>query len=151
MRENNVAQPLHVVGNDVVASLARRECAAGALQRQRAARAHAEHQVGMPPGAVDQIHDVPLERGRDMHAGRGASRREHIVGGRNRLEIFRAQRCRSLRREQPHFARRADDPPLTASSSSAIIECAGCCTMVGSLSVVEGFAPTMTNRALRSR
>jgi len=42
--------------------------------------------------------------------------------------------------------RLADVPPLTASSSSAMIECAGCCTIVGSLSVVERLARTMTSR-----
>ena len=61
---------LHVVGHDVRAADARGERARRPLQRERAARAHAEHQVAVVARRVDEVDDVALQLGRRRGCGR---------------------------------------------------------------------------------
>ena len=53
---------------------------AGALQPERAARAHAEQQIAVVTRRLDDVDDVALQLGRDVHAAeRVRPRRDDVA------------------------------------------------------------------------
>jgi len=85
--EHRRGQPADVVGNGVVASTARRECTRRALERERAARAHPEQQVGARACGLDEVDDVLGECRRDVDARDTGGGGGDVVGVGDRAQV----------------------------------------------------------------
>ena len=97
--EHRRRERLDVVGHDVRAADARGQRARGALQRERAARAHAEHEIAVVAGRLDEVDDVALQLGRDVDL----------------RELLRPHRDRLARRSPARARRRSISPSPYAS------------------------------------
>ena len=94
--EHRGEDPLDVVGDHEPAPEARGERPRRALQRERAARARAELQVGVMPGRGDEIDDVAAQLGCEVHRVHGDRGVGDVGRAHHRLEVVGVHRALAL-------------------------------------------------------